>query len=89
MVESLTQRTKSWEDERGLPFMFDGVHLLTFPSHESDATILSTFLYHLELVAWISLCTTMLTGAVTVYAERIQESQGREGRGKTPSKGIG
>ncbi|KAG0560898.1 hypothetical protein KC19_9G023200 [Ceratodon purpureus] len=29
MVESLTQRTKSWEDERGLPFMFDGVRLLS------------------------------------------------------------
>jgi len=25
MVDSLIQRTKSWEEERGLPFMFDGV----------------------------------------------------------------
>ncbi|KAG0629549.1 hypothetical protein M758_1G111600 [Ceratodon purpureus] len=29
MVESLTQRTKLWEDERGLSFMFDGVRLLS------------------------------------------------------------
>ncbi|XP_024402200.1 65-kDa microtubule-associated protein 1 isoform X1 [Physcomitrium patens] len=29
MVESLLQRTKSWENERGLPFMFDGVRLLS------------------------------------------------------------
>lgn len=38
MVESLTQRTKSWEEERGLPFMFDGVWLQIFPSYESVAT---------------------------------------------------
>ena len=25
LVESLTQRTRAWEDERGVAFMFDGV----------------------------------------------------------------
>ncbi|XP_024380460.1 65-kDa microtubule-associated protein 1 isoform X1 [Physcomitrium patens] len=29
MVDLLTQRTKSWEEERGIPFMFDGVRLLS------------------------------------------------------------
>jgi protein regulator of cytokinesis 1 len=28
LVESLTLRTKAWEEERGVPFMFDGVRLL-------------------------------------------------------------
>jgi hypothetical protein len=30
MVEMLILKAKAWEDDRGLPFMFDGVHL--FPS---------------------------------------------------------
>jgi hypothetical protein len=30
MVEMLILKTKAWEDDRGVPFMFDGVHL--FPS---------------------------------------------------------
>jgi hypothetical protein len=30
MVEMLILKTKAWEDDKGVPFMFDGVHL--FPS---------------------------------------------------------
>jgi hypothetical protein len=29
MVEMLISKTKAWEDDRGIPFMFDGVHLLS------------------------------------------------------------
>jgi hypothetical protein len=84
MVESLTQRTKAWEDERGLPFMFDGVHLPT----SMNQLLLSWALVVSSLIRrWISLCMSMVAGAVTIYAEWIQASQGREGRGKTPAKG--
>ncbi len=41
MVEMLISKTKAWEDDRGIPFMFDGVHLLFIGLASSS--------YHLQL----------------------------------------
>jgi hypothetical protein len=42
MVEMLILKTKAWEDDRGVPFMFDGVHL--FPSTHFLVSCLILFL---------------------------------------------
>jgi len=45
MVEMLILNTKTWEEEGGFPFMFDGVHLFS-------RTCLSFYLFLRQVVAW-------------------------------------
>jgi hypothetical protein len=46
MVETLILKTKTWEEERGVPFMFDGVHLFSRPC------LSFYFLFLRQVVAW-------------------------------------
>ncbi len=95
MVETLILKTKTWEEERGVPFMFDGVHLfsrtcLSFASYFWGRLLLeqtSIWLLSCLLGLPVSYNWGLYAGEVALYAGWIQLPPARERWGEAQIEG--